>query len=198
MTPATHGQATVFASAPERAPSIASPPGIDASTDTAIRVLVGSRVRAGQVAPDDREDLEQHLRMALLQAAHRFAASQGCWSTFAQAVIVGELKEWLRNRLRGCRNPRRNVCIYLGEGVVLTKWAAAIPEPEPSQRQVQASVVGQTLSDLGAADRRVAELLMTDTPTAVQRHLGWSKARLYRAIDRIRIALTAAGAGAPS
>lgn len=198
MTPSTHGQATACASAPERAPTSASPPGIDAATDTAIRVLVCHRVRTGQVAPDDREDLEQHLRVSLLQAAHRFAPSQGCWSTFARAVIVGELKEWLRNRLRGCRNPKRKVCIYMGDGVALTKWAAAIPEPEPNQRQIQATLVDQALRDLSTADRRVADLLMTDTPTAVQRQLGWSKARLYRCIDRIRIALTTAGAGAQS
>ncbi len=199
MSPAINSQAAVtIESAAEQTSSAIAPPGIDTPTDTAIRALVGHRVRVGQVAPDDREDLQQHLRMSLLQAAHRFAASQGCWATFAQAVIVGELKEWLRNRLRCCRNPRRNICIYEGEGIVLTKWAAAIPEPETVNRMAVAGAVARAVETLGHDDRQVAELLMTDTPTAVQRQLGWSKARIYRAIDRIRVALAIAGVGAPS
>jgi len=166
---------------------------IDRATDTLILIQVRRRIRVGQVAEADRDDLAQHLRQALLRVAHRYLPDHGAWSTFARTVVRSELQKWLRFRLQSRRNDNRAVTIYEGESARLADWAADITDRRSADAFTQTdrrAAVAEALAGLSPSDRQVAELLTGDRAATVQRHLGWSKRRLYQAIANIRVALS--------
>ena len=172
---------------------------IDAATETSIVLLVAQRARLGHVAEADRDDLAQYLRKALIQATPRYRPADGAWSTFVRAVLLGEVQHWLRHQLRACRNEHRVQSIHAASGAGLTDWAAAIDDPRAADaigQEDRRTDIQAALSRLSVADQQVAALLMHHRPTEVLRLLGWSKARLYRAIARVRAALLAGGVAA--
>ncbi len=177
----------------------ATAPGITAATDTAIALLVARRVQLGHIAESDREDLKQHLRMELLRRIHRYRPSAGAWSTFNRRVLDAELKRWLRHHHRACRNLHLAQSIHDEDGARLADWAAEIPADPASnapEHNLLRADVDAVLATLPQSDRTVAEALMDQRPSDAARRLGCSRSEVYRVIERLRLAFTAAGLGA--
>lgn len=160
--------------------------------DVLIRFLVRDRVRRGQIPASDADDAVQHLHEALIRALPRFDPEQGAWSTFARSIARSELQKWLRHRLRECRNEHRAVSMHDDDGASLQLWASQIPDARAAEAFSTAdrrAAVAEALALLTTDDRHVAQLLMSDHASQVQRQLGWCKRRLYQSIERIRFAL---------
>ena len=68
--------------------------------------LVCSLARHLAPDPDDRADLEQEGRIALLTAIPRLDNRPGKLITYLQTVVRGEMMKWLSNRSRTIRIPR--------------------------------------------------------------------------------------------
>lgn len=171
-------------------------PGLDYATGRSIELLIAQRARMGQVPEADREDLAQHLRLALIGAMPNFRPDQGAWPTFVRAVLRITMQDWLRERLRPSRNERQNQSIYSNHDQGLVGWAADLADhrqPEAVARSEQCEALRAVLARLDAGDQRIAELLSQHTPTQVRRLLRMDSKRLYAAIRRVREACIQAG-----
>lgn len=184
---------TATATIPPSRPDV---PGIDRATDLSIELLIAQRSRIGQVQEADRDDLAQHLRLALIEARPNFRPNQGAWPTFVRAVLRITMQDWLRERLRPSRNERLNQSIYSNHDQELAGWAADLADhrqPEAFARSEQREALRAVLSHLDTGDQRIAELLTRHTPTQVRRLLRMDSKRLYAAIRRVRQACIQAG-----
>lgn len=172
-------------------------PGIDTATETTIQREIAERFLKGQVASADRDDLAQHLRLALLKAIPNYRRRQGAWSTFVRVIIHTTLQGWLRGRLRQCRNERCAQSIFTGDSQGLASWALDIvdhSQSESLEHDDQREAVQVMLTHLDDEDRQIAQLLMEHTPSEVSRLTGRDRSHIYAAMLRMREVCASIGA----
>jgi RNA polymerase sigma-70 factor (ECF subfamily) len=131
--------------------------------------------------PDlEREDLEQDALLRLWLALIRFDPARASLRTFVERVVTSSVASLVRRTTAKKR----------------TKTTGCEPAAESLHLLVRVELrldLHDLLGDLGSRDRRVAGLLMENSPAQVARTLRISRTAVYRSIDRIRAALLGGG-----
>jgi RNA polymerase sigma factor (sigma-70 family) len=135
------------------------------------------------IAADTRRDLVQEALLELWRKAPLFDPRRSSWPTFSDRVIVNRLRSLMRNRRpmhhEFCRErPHNEVTDAFGEAELCIELRVD---------------VARILSGVSRFDRSVAASLAERSVTETSDYLGISRARIYRAIDRLRTAFTTAG-----
>jgi RNA polymerase sigma factor (sigma-70 family) len=145
-------------------------------------------VRAAMIATlyslpaDARSDLEQEALLEVWRKRSAYDSRRGSWRTFAERVIANRMISLVRTI-----NSERSGWFRedpLGNGCSL-----AAPN-DGTELRVD---VSQVLAGVSQLDRSIAVCLVGSSATQAGRRLGVSRAAIYRAIGRLRVAFTAAG-----
>jgi RNA polymerase sigma factor (sigma-70 family) len=131
---------------------------------------------------DFRRDLEQEAMLELWRKRFAYDEQRGSWRTFSEPVIA--------NRM-----------ISLVRSMHTTRFGQFREEPLQDRLGLTAASdnidlrtdVASVLAGLSAFDRRIATLLISHSASETSRGLQISRARVYRAIGRLRIAFAAGG-----
>jgi RNA polymerase sigma factor (sigma-70 family) len=145
----------------------------------AARVRAAAAVARGAIPADDREDVEQEVIICVWQALSKYDPARAGLRTFIELVVRTQLTSMLRSRRRR------------SEFESLDEWNTA---SEGGFRESELSTdVSRVLERVSAFDRSIAGSLTHRSAAATSRSMGVSRAKVYRAIGRLRVAFTAAG-----
>jgi RNA polymerase sigma factor (sigma-70 family) len=148
--------------------------------------LVGARaasIVARYGLPNEvRRDLEQEALIELWRRGPAYDARRGSWRTFSERVVANRLTSLLRSM-------RAKLCADFDEVRIEDCVVLAAPNQFYDLRLDVSSIV----AGLPPFDRRVAVHLMDYSAVETGKHLRISRAAVYRAIGRLRIAFRAAG-----
>jgi DNA-directed RNA polymerase specialized sigma24 family protein len=131
---------------------------------------------------DFRRDLEQEALLELWRKCPAYDSRRGSWRTFSERVVANRLTSLVR-RMHSQRSgqfreePLENV---LGLGA-------------PDDRTDLRTDISRVLNNVAHFDRTVALCLTVHSATETSQRLGVSRATVYRAIERLRVAFTTAG-----
>ena len=152
---------------------------------------VASRVAAVRAATtttlyglptDARGDLEQEVLLELWRKRAAFDPRRGCWRTFSEAVAVNKMTSLLRRMYS-----QRSAC-FKEQSIDRASSLAA-----PDRRDELRADVRRVLAGVSTFDRRIARSLTYRSAAETSRSMGISRAKVYRAIGRLRVAFTVAG-----
>jgi DNA-directed RNA polymerase specialized sigma24 family protein len=129
-----------------------------------------------------RRDMEQEGLLELWRKRQAYDARRGCWRRFAEAIIANKVTSLVR-RMRSQRSG-----LFREDPLELVAGLAA-----PNDHVDLRTDVARVLAGVSQFNRNVAVCLVTHSPTETCRRLGVSRATIYRAIARLRLAFTAAG-----
>ncbi|MGO9111119.1 MAG: sigma-70 family RNA polymerase sigma factor [Thermoguttaceae bacterium] len=130
----------------------------------------------------DSDDLEQDAMAGLWNVLSRFDPTRASLRTYAERVVATTITSALRRAAATKRVVRDDL--------------ALLADPVPLLAQIEIQIdIERALTTLKKKDRRVARLLAGYRPSEVAKALGISRAAVYRSMDRIRMALCAAGFG---
>lgn len=136
-----------------------------------------------RLAGADVQDLQQEAFLALLRSAHKLDARRGNWRTFTEVVIGNCMTSCIRHMYAERRGHFRNQPLE----------AQARCVPAPNRHLDLRADVQRVLDGVSAFDREVAWSLMDRSPSETGRDLRLSRATVYRAVGRLRLAFTRAG-----
>ena len=136
-------------------------------------------VASGAVMVADREDLEQEALARVWQALARYDSARAGLRTFIELVVRTHLTSLLRSHLRGPEFEHLEDQDVAGEGGFL-------------ELELRADV-RSVLANVSLFDRTVALALTECSAVEASRGMGVSRAAVYRAIGRLRVAFRAAG-----
>jgi RNA polymerase sigma factor (sigma-70 family) len=150
-------------------------------TIRAAQVRSAAAVASGAILLADRDDVEQELLIRIWQALYKYDTARAGLRTFIEMVVRTQLVSMLRShRHRPQFEP-------LDERHVIGDFELQAVELRAD--------VGRVLAGMSAFDRAVALSLSECSTVETSRRLGVSRAAIYRAIHRLRLALTVAGLG---
>lgn len=143
------------------------------------------------LTPDDLNDIEAQLLLALCRRARKFDSGRSSVNTFTSRVMDREVASILRYRLAGRR-------LHLGrpelfDGAALDQLNVAAPST--IERQEFWLDVGKVMGTLPATLRETVLALRCGSPTEAGETLGTAKSVVYQRIAQIRQAFLAAGIG---
>lgn len=157
---------------------------------------------------DDVEDLEQEMRLDLLERLPKFDPDKASRTTFVARVIEHKISKLCRHRKQQRRDYRResgslNDPIADGEGKTI-EHAYTIGQDEVDIRmghrrrslEEEAHLrldVSLVMSGLPESLREIAERLKTETITEAAKSLGIPRSTLYRSIGRLKVIFEDAG-----
>lgn len=168
-----------------------------------IRKFVRSMRRRFSVRSDDLDDLQQDLRIALLEASSAFDPTLGNWMGFVRVVVNRNGFNWFRARNRRQLGFERSMELAGelppsfdedGEEVEVgaewrdedvARWSGRAlfnPLGDWIEREHQETILAQLDPEL----RSFAEDLRRVSPQAAVRARGWSKSWLVHQLDRLR------------
>jgi RNA polymerase sigma factor (sigma-70 family) len=133
---------------------------------------------------ESRRDLEQEALLELWRKRPAYDAQRGSWRTFCERVVANKMTSLVRSMY----SERFG---YFREDPLEDLVALAAPNDRTDLRADVARVLGS----LSQFDRKVAEDLIDYSPVEIGQRLGVSRATVYRAIGRLRTALSDAGLG---
>jgi RNA polymerase sigma factor (sigma-70 family) len=171
---------------------ISFPPSIDTYVETLISTTARKSVRNGSVSKDDREDLEQDLRLAVLSSIRGFDPMESSWHTYANGVVHRAIKMRMRGHLAACRNPNRCRTLINDSEINNASCCMSIADIRliDEEHQIEHGEEIRAVVDRLPRDQRtLANLLMNLEPGAACRQLGWTRDRYYQNRARIRRAL---------
>jgi RNA polymerase sigma-70 factor (ECF subfamily) len=127
-----------------------------------------------------REDLEQQVMIAVWLATSCYDPSRASLRTFVERVAANRIVSLLRSVRHSGRSRE----------VPLEK-ASALAAPD-GRDELRADV-RRVLAGVSEFDRRIARSLTYRSTAETSRSMGVSRAKVYRAIGRLRVAFTVAG-----
>jgi RNA polymerase sigma factor (sigma-70 family) len=131
---------------------------------------------------DSRLDMEQEALLQLWRKRSAYDPRRGSWRTFSERVVANRISSLVRH-MRAQRSGQ------LKEDPLERVAGLAAPNDRVDLR----TDVARVLAGVSQFNRNVAVCLVTHSPTETCRRLGVSRATIYRAIARLRLAFTAAG-----
>jgi RNA polymerase sigma factor (sigma-70 family) len=146
----------------------------------AAQVHARRAVASGSVPQADGDDLVQAIVIACVVAASRFDPRRAAITTYMEPVARNAALSFMRSAGRQ----------RLAYGVDPTHVRDAVSTPESLELRVD---VGRLLRALNGHDRRLARMLMQDSPAVVGRTLGIARSTVYRHIKQLRTIFAAAG-----
>jgi DNA-directed RNA polymerase specialized sigma24 family protein len=135
-------------------------------------------VRLLELPADARCDLEQEALLELWRKACRFDSRRASWRTFAERVVANRLTSLVRRLRSGCSG--------YGKEDSLDGREFAIPAIHDLIDL--RTDIGRVLVGVSLFDRLVAACLLEYSVSETSQKLGASRARVYRAIGRLRVA----------
>jgi RNA polymerase sigma factor (sigma-70 family) len=174
---------------------IPSTPSLDDYVETLISTTARKSVRSGSIRRDDRDDLEQDLRLAVLTSFVGYNPTKASWHTYANGVVRCALKMRLRGHHAACRHPRRcrSLIVHNESSDHETVTDIIDGSTLEDQRQREFAEEVQVVVDRLSEDQRaMAALLMDTSPGQAMQLLGWSRSRFYQMRARIRAAFESA------
>ena len=145
-------------------------------------VLAANIVAQYRLPTDFRHDLVQDALLGLWQKHRAYDAQRGSWRTFSERVVANRMASQLR-RMHSQRSG-----LLREDPLERAIGLAALDD-----RAYLRTDVARVLARVSQFDRNVAVCLVTHSPTQTYRRLGVSRATIYRAIGRLRLAFTVAG-----
>lgn len=142
----------------------------------------------------DREDLEQHLRLILLEA--RYDATRAKRTTFIGDCVDHRVANLVRDRLRQCRNPRRLVRMSEGDATSDTEAVGPLPDARAGAATEQSDLrsdIASVIARLTPQQQAICALMGEHAPFVIAKRLRYSKRAVYSDVATIREAFTAAG-----
>lgn len=161
-----------------------------------VRYLADTIVGRYGFTENDREDVEQDLRADLLKYAATYKPEHASWPTYAVRVLNGAACDLITTRMA---KKRQRVDQPIGEGDQQDDQhgdgqAWVDPSATRIQRHHELRLdVGAVMAGLCEVDRRIASLLMHETPSETARILGVKRHVIYESIASIKKAFTKAG-----
>jgi RNA polymerase sigma factor (sigma-70 family) len=149
----------------------------------ALRAAKVRSAAAAKLAPaglPDREDMEQDALLAVFRAMRQYDPSRASLRTFVERVVTTIFASMMRVR----RRQPKLVQVEDGQLAGLDRKIRSVEFGADFER---------ITAQLAEPDRRLAALLLDNSPTEVSKALGISRSRVYRAIKRIRTAFGRAG-----
>jgi DNA-directed RNA polymerase specialized sigma24 family protein len=131
---------------------------------------------------EDCFDLEQEALLELWRKCPAYDSQRGSWRTFSERVVANRITSLLRSIYSQRSGQFREDPL---ENIV----GLAAPNDGAELR----SDVSRILAGVSQFDRNVAVCLVGHSATETGHKLGASRAAVYRAIGRLRVAFTAAG-----
>jgi RNA polymerase sigma factor (sigma-70 family) len=132
---------------------------------------------------EDRRDLKQEALLELWRKAALFDARRASWRTFAETVVANRLTSFMRTVHAGRREHGRNES--------LNEHKRFLPAPDDCF-DLRADIQ-RVLAGVSRFDRAVALSLIDYSSSETSHRLSVSRSTVYRSIERLRAAFTAAG-----
>ena len=154
-----------------------------------IELLLANAIRRQFVRPDDRDDLQQDVFIAVFMEVERYDASRASWPTFLATIIQAEIhrfrlkKRWLKHR----------ACESIHD---LEEDAHPCSNDYPStelndiERVIARSEIWQAINTLPESLQAICRKLLTLPKAQVTNMLGMRKNAMTKKITRIRELLT--------
>ena len=155
------------------------------------RVKAQTAIGQCGLTPDDREDVESQLLLAVCTRLAKFDGQRSSLKTFTCCVMDKEVASILRYRLAQRR-------LQLGRPELIQRGAPddAYGKSSSTARQQEFWLdVGKVLKTLPVPLRETVIALRCGSPTEASRNMGTSKSVVYDRIAQIRYAFLAAGVG---
>jgi len=164
-------------------------------------VMEQTRIRARELAeksqlpPDQCEDIQQDMLIALLKARKRFDPAKAGMHTFASRVMDCFSKDFIRRVASKRRRGHLDVpCADISDDFSLDRQAVGDGVLNDLVRDETCQAVRGVLDELPDDLRPVCEaMLHTKDRKAIAEQLGISRSSLYRRIARIQAYFRAAG-----
>lgn len=171
--------------------------GLDGYAETTIQCAVSRLINKFGFPDQDREDLEQDLRVILLEALTDYDPSRAKRSTYIKDCIENRVFNLLRDRRRQRRDPRRLNRIgddaeAGGDTVAVSSLVDARSGAEQERSGLRIDIAA-VISALPQRQQEICALLGEHSPYAISQMLGRSKREVYREVEAIRAAFAAAG-----
>ena len=162
-----------------------------------IRLKVSQLIRTTCLPDSLQEDLEQEVRMSLIERLPRFDSDRSSLTTFVSRVVDRTLVDQLRQMYAKKRDVRRNGvslnCSISDEEGRLASWASTISQQREDtfigRREVDPGLsmdLRDAVEDLSSEQRSLCDRLSYQTISEVSRKTGQSRPALYRQIEDIR------------
>jgi len=174
----------------------------DDPVERVVRYRAQRLVRRGPFAAVDTEDLEQELRLGVVERASAFDPSRASWPTFVDRVVTSRAANLAAAERAACRDRRR--CVFAAD--VAAGHAAASDDaldrvPGSPDRDLPVPLadlelrhdVHAVVARLPPDDRRVCEHVLAASVDGAARALGRSRAWVYDALRRLREPFESAG-----
>ena len=176
-------------------PQAPPPSALDAATRALIRAKARQLAHRFRLPPTDVPDLEQDLALHVWTRLDHFDPNrQGDHGAFVRMLVGHAAATAFRARVRRTRHaPRSLDALLRGARCPDSPSEPADPRSGPGTELALSLDVAAVLAALPRPLRRVAEALKTRSVAAAARHLGLSRAALYRRLGALRAAFTAAG-----
>jgi RNA polymerase sigma-70 factor (ECF subfamily) len=185
----------------------ASSPGLDSIAEKLIRRKAKELIGKAGFSRSDREDIEQELRLHVLQAIPQFDPQAGDWSAFLKTVIERTAAKLWQHSLAEMRHPDRSESLQQlvqGEDGFLTEKANTLLEDAHTRRlgttarsdhdrvdlvHDVATVLAKLPDDL----RNLGERLQHQSVGEIARETGMPRSTLRDALKRLRAVFEEAG-----
>lgn len=178
--------------------------------NTLIRIKARQLCRRTDFSRSDYDDLQQDMRLYLLQKAHLFDSDRGNIESFITRI----LKTWVAMRLRYQDRQKRRDSHKVAslerttvecDGVITTLGSALLEEdgqrltetdtPSPLERLEQRDALMTVIEKLGPEDRQVWMHVAEHGARSAVRSLGVSRRHIEKVMDRVRQHCEDAGLG---
>ena len=154
------------------------------SSSSHIAAVHAAKIIALHALPHDHlQDLKQEALLELWRKAPVFDEGRAGWRTFAERVVANRLASLIRH----ARSSRA------GFGQQDPIEGLEVPDPARYDNIDLQTDVRRVLDGVASLDRSVALLLIDYSAIETSRRLRVSRSTVYRSIERLRAAFTAAG-----